>query len=127
MMVPANLRQAIDQVALSLEQSQVALGQGTLNTLDEAAWLVLSALGLPLDSDDAQLLAPISAEQWRRVQSWLTQRIEKRIPTAYLTGEAWLQGVPFHVDARTIIPRSLIAEVLADGVLDAYKIGRAHV
>ena len=87
MRMPANLRLAIDQVALSLEQSQVALGQGTLNTLDEAAWLVLSALGLPLDSDDAQLLAPISAEQWRRVQSWLTRRIEKRIPMAYLTGE----------------------------------------
>jgi ribosomal protein L3 glutamine methyltransferase len=120
MRAPANLRQAIDQVALSLEQSQVALGQGTLNALDEAAWLVLSALGLPLDSDDAQLLTPISAEQWQRVQSWLTQRIEKRIPMAYLTGEAWLQGVPFHVDARTIIPRSLIAEVLADGMLDAY-------
>ena len=67
MMVPANLRQAIDQVALSLEQSQVALGQGTLNALDEAAWLVLSALGLPLDSDDAQLLAPISAEQWQQI------------------------------------------------------------
>jgi ribosomal protein L3 glutamine methyltransferase len=50
----------------------------------------------------------------------VTQRIATRQPAAYLTGEAWLQGVPFHVDPRTIVPRSLIAEVLCEGALDAW-------
>jgi ribosomal protein L3 glutamine methyltransferase len=54
------------------------------------------------------------------VKSWLKLRIEQRMPMAYLSGEAWLQGVPFTVDARTIIPRSLIAEVLAMGLLDPH-------
>ena len=120
MTVPQHLRQAIDQVAAQLSQADIALGQGTLSFTDEAAWLVLSALGLPLDSDDEQLLAPIDSQQWQRVQSWTQQRVQQRIPTAYLSGEAWLQGVPFTVDARTIIPRSLIAEVLAMGLLDDY-------
>jgi len=54
------------------------------------------------------------------VDTLIAQRIDTRKPAAYLTGEAWLQGVPFAVDARTIVPRSLIAEVLNDGTLDAW-------
>jgi ribosomal protein L3 glutamine methyltransferase len=54
------------------------------------------------------------------VEALIDERIERRIPAAYLTGEAWLQGVPFTVDERAIVPRSLIAEPLADGTLDAW-------
>ena len=115
---PTSVWQAIDLVAEQLERSGVALGQGTLSWRDEAAWLVLWALELPLDAEDAQLQAPLSPAQWHRVQAQTRLRIETRKPLAYLTGEAWLQGVPFHVDERTIIPRSLIAEVLAEGMLD---------
>ncbi|MFY7871413.1 MAG: 50S ribosomal protein L3 N(5)-glutamine methyltransferase, partial [Limnohabitans sp.] len=59
-------------------------------------------------------------DQQAQVQALIDERICTRKPTAYLTGEAWLQGVPFDVDERAIVPRSLIAEVLADGTIDAW-------
>ena len=115
---PVTLLDAIDRVSDQLQQSNVALGQGTLSWRDEAAWLVLWSLGLPLDVDDAALSAPLHAQQWAQVQQLTQRRIDTRLPMAYLSGEAWLQGVPFTVDERVIIPRSLIAEVLAEGLLD---------
>ena len=118
--IPTTIQEAIEEAAQVLGQAEIALGQGTLNAYDEAAWLVLSALGMPLDSDDQHLLAALPASKWQTIQSWLHRRTQERVPTAYLSGEAWLQGVPFHVDARSIIPRSLIAEVLAEGQLDAH-------
>jgi ribosomal protein L3 glutamine methyltransferase len=120
MTLPLNLQQAIDEVAAQLGQANISLGQGTLSVTDEAAWLVLAALEQPLDADDQELQASITPRQWQRVQDWVQRRIHERIPTAYLSGEAWLQGVPFTVDSRTIIPRSLIAEVLAMGLLDPH-------
>ncbi len=117
---PLNLSQAIDHVSHQLEQSGVALGQGTLSWRDEAAWLVLWALGLPLDTEDAALNAALDPGQWSQVLQLTQRRIESRLPMAYLSGEAWLQGVPFSVDPRAIIPRSLIAEVLAEGWLDRW-------
>jgi ribosomal protein L3 glutamine methyltransferase len=117
---PATGLAAIDHVARQLELAGVALGQGTLNHHDEAAWLVLWALGLPVDSDDQALSLPLINAQWQRISEAVQRRIDTREPLAYLTGEAWLQGVPFVVDPRVIIPRSLIAEVLAEGMLDAF-------
>jgi ribosomal protein L3 glutamine methyltransferase len=117
---PKTGHQAVDHVAERLMRAGVALGQGTLNHRDEAAWLVLWALGWPLDSDDQALSEPLNDDQWDRVGSVLERRIETREPMAYLSGEAWLQGVPFTVDRRAIIPRSLIAEVLAEGLLDPF-------
>ncbi len=117
---PLNLLQAIDHVSHQLEQSGVALGQGTLSWRDEAAWLVLWALSLPLDAEDAVLNAALDPGQWSQVLQLTHRRIESRLPMAYLSGEAWLQGVPFTVDSRVIIPRSLIAEVLAEGWLDRW-------
>ncbi len=117
---PATGQQAIDHAASRLAQAGVALGQGTLNHRDEAAWLVLWALGWPLDSDDQALDVPLSDAQWQEIEGVLQRRIDAREPMAYLSGEAWLQGVPFTVDRRVIIPRSLIAEVLAEGLLDAF-------
>ncbi len=114
------VQQAIADVAERLTQAGVALGQGTLSHHDEAAWLVLWALGLPLDSDDQALTSPVSDDQWLQIEAALQRRIDSRLPMAYLSGEAWLQGVPFVVDPRVIIPRSLIAEVLAEGFLDPY-------
>ena len=117
---PSRVKQAIVWVEQQLEQAQVALGQGTLSHYDEAAWLVLWAVGLPLDASDAELDHPLENDQWVSIENALHRRIEHRLPMAYITGEAWLQGVPFHVDRRTIIPRSLIAEVLVHGALDPY-------
>ena len=110
----------IDTCASQLLEAGVALGQGTLYAEDEAAWLVLWSLGWPLDTDTTELNDPLPPQAIEKVMALLSQRIQTRQPMAYLTQEAWLQGVPFHVDARCLIPRSLIAEVLVQGALDAW-------
>jgi ribosomal protein L3 glutamine methyltransferase len=107
-----------------LKQAGVSFGHGTTNAFDEAAWLVLWSLGLPLDALEAKAHQELSAEEQAKAEALVTQRIETRQPAAYLTKEAWLQNVPFYVDERTIVPRSFIAELLADGeqqgTLDAW-------
>ena len=112
------LVELIADSAERLSQAGVHFGQGTLEATDEAAWLVLWQLGLALDTPFDEYTAPLDSQDIRAAQELITRRIETRQPAAYLTGEAWLQGVPFFVDARSIIPRSLIAEVLAEGYLD---------
>ena len=108
-----------------LRQAGVAFGHGTTNAQDEAAWLVLWRLGLPLDSvldnapDSVQNQAVTPANQ-ALVASLFDERIATRKPAAYLTREAWLQGVPFYVDERAIVPRSFIAEIIADGSIDEW-------
>ena len=112
------LDQLVQDSATRLQEAKVSFGHGTLNAHDEAAWLVLWRLGLPLDSeiDDCA----VTPEQQAQVMALIEERIATRKPAAYLTHEAWLQGVPFYVDERAIVPRSLIAEVLADGTIDAW-------
>ena len=110
----------IQRCADQLTQAQVAFGQGTLYAQDEAAWLVLWALKLPLDTDTTELHASLTAQESQAVLDLLRLRIETRQPLAYLTREAWLQGVSFYVDERCLIPRSLIAEVMADGSIDPW-------
>ena len=110
----------IEAGAQELEAAGVAYGHGTTNAFDEAAWLVLWQLGLPLDDLDTAADRPVTAEEQNRVAGLLQERIRTRKPAAYLTGEAWLQGVPFYVDERAIVPRSFIAELIADGTLDAW-------
>jgi ribosomal protein L3 glutamine methyltransferase len=104
-----------------LEAAQLAYGHGTTNARDEAAWLVLWQLGLPLDGDlDEMAETPVSEDEALAVADLVTRRIETRQPAAYLTHEAWLQGVSFYVDPRAIVPRSFIAELIADGGFDAW-------
>lgn len=117
----------LELVQLGAERLQAAgvhLGHGTTNAFDEAAWLVLWRLGLPLDDLEGVAQAPVDAAAQGRVQALLDERIRTRKPAAYLTGEAWLQGLPFTVDERVIVPRSLIAELITDadgnGTLDAW-------
>ena len=104
-----------------LEAAQLAYGHGTTNARDEAIWLVLWQLGLPLDGDlDEMAEMPISEDDALAVAELVTRRIETRLPAAYLTHEAWLQGVPFYIDQRAIVPRSFIAELIAEGGFDAW-------
>jgi ribosomal protein L3 glutamine methyltransferase len=105
--------------AAGLSQAD-GFGQGTLTAFDEAAWLVLWRLGLPLDELDEVENQPVTPADAAQVALLLEARISTRQPAAYLTKEAWLQGVPFYVDERVIIPRSLIAELLADGDIDPW-------
>ncbi len=115
------LADLLDQSCRRLEAAPLAYGHGTTNARDEAAWLVLWQLGLPLDSDvEALARRPVTAEEQAAVEALIARRIHSREPAAYLTREAWLQGIPFYVDERTIVPRSFIAELLADGSIDPW-------
>lgn len=117
---PSALRALVEQGAAQLTQAKVSFGHGTTCAFDESAWLVLHALGLPLDQDLDQPVAAVTDESWQRVAPLFEQRIATRKPAAYITGEAWLQGVAFCVDERVIVPRSFIAELIADGGFDAW-------
>ena len=122
-----NLQDLIAQATARLDAAQLAYGHGTTNAHDEAAWLVLWRLGLPLDSDlDALAQRPITPDESAQVLALIEQRISTREPAAYLTNEAWLQGVPFYVDRRAIVPRSFIAELLADGSIDPWLSEHTH-
>ena len=107
-----------------LKQSGVAFGHGTTNAFDEAAWLVTWALGLPLDALDTKGRLAIDDAGRAKVDALVGARIDSRRPAAYLTGEAWLQDIPFTIDERSIVPRSFIAELLVDpeesGALDGW-------
>ncbi len=114
-----------------LEAAGVSFGHGTTNARDEAAWLVLWRLGLPLDTDfgddpDSEENRPIGQAELAQVATLFEARIASRKPAAYLTREAWLQGVPFYVDERAIVPRSLIAELIADGSVDDFLNQTTH-
>lgn len=107
-----------------LQAAHLFYGHGTQSAHDEAAWLVLWRLGLPLDTDvSADSVAgqrSLTADEEAVVWALIDQRIATRKPAAYLTREAWLQGVPFYVDERAIVPRSFIAELIAqDPEVDA--------
>jgi len=114
----------IDQMAAKLEAAGLTLsdgfGHGTTNAFDEAAWLVLWQLGLPLDNLDSVANQPVFQADQAKVAMLFEARIKTRKPAAYLTNEAWLMGVPFYVDERVIIPRSLIAELLVDASIDPW-------
>ena len=120
----STLIDTVRATAARLDAAGLAFGHGTTNAFDEAAWLVLWRLGLPLDALDEHAERPLSADEAAAVDTLVQQRIATRRPAAYLTGEAWLQGLPFTVDERVIVPRSLIAELVADadgsGTLDAW-------
>ena len=108
-----------------LEQAGVGFGHGTADAYEEAIWLVLWQLGLPIDAplgDDAGSVEnnPVTPAQSAQIAALFKQRVDTRKPAAYLTQEAWLMGVPFYIDERSIVPRSFIAELLADGSIDHF-------
>jgi ribosomal protein L3 glutamine methyltransferase len=114
------LLECIEQQSARLTQAGVSFGHGTSNAFDEAVWLALWKLGLPLDDLDSVAQRELTAREQASIESLIDARITTRQPAAYLTGEAWLQGVPFTVDERAIVPRSLIAELIANDTLDAW-------
>jgi len=132
------LLELIEAAAAQLTEAGVAFGHGTDNAFDEAAWLVLWQLGLPLDTpldtppadapDAPQFVAnrPVAPVEQEQVATLIRARITSRQPAAYLTQEAWLMGVPFYVDPRAIVPRSLIAELLVNGGIDYWLSDATH-
>ena len=114
------LLELIERCSARLEEAGVSFGHGTTNAFDEAVWLALWRLRLPLDDLDGVADLVLTPAQRAAIEALVEERIRTRQPAAYLTGEAWLQGLPFHVDERVIVPRSLIAEVLAEGLIDTW-------
>ncbi len=120
------LQQALQQARQRLQAAGLSYGHGTTNAHDEAVWLLLWRLGLPLHEWDEHAQRVLTAAEAAAIDALINQRIHTRQPAAYLTGEAWLQGVPFYVNQDVIVPRSLIAEPLADGTLDAWLSSHTH-
>jgi ribosomal protein L3 glutamine methyltransferase len=104
--------------------ARLAYGHGTTNARDEAAFLVLEALSLPIDRLAPYLdLRPTPAER-ARLLTLIDARVSRRVPAPYLVGAAYMHGVRFHADRRALIPRSLIGDMLADGVLPLGDTGK---
>jgi ribosomal protein L3 glutamine methyltransferase len=105
-------------------EARLAFGHGTTNAYDEAAYLVLHALHLPLDRLEPFLDARLTHAERGELAALFTRRIDERVPAAYLTREAFLGEFRFYVDERVIIPRSYIVELLPDGLMPF--VGDAH-
>ena len=93
-------------------QAELFFGHGSSDAYDEAAYLILHTLHLPLDRLDPFLDARLTDGERAEVLNIIQRRVEQRVPAAYLTHEAWLGGFRFYVDQRVIVPRSFIAELL---------------
>lgn len=98
----------------AFNEAKLSFGHGSSSAYDEAAYLILHTLHLPLDTLDPFLDAKLIAKEKNTLLAMLEQRITKRIPAAYLTHEAWLGDFRFYVDKRVIVPRSFIAELLRE-------------
>src|SRR5690606_29951234 len=106
----------------------LTFGHSYDNAVDEATQLVLHALHLPHDLGPAYGQARVTAEEKAQILALFKRRIEERIPAAYLTGEAWFAGLSFKSDARALVPRSPIAELIESGFepwLGELEVGRA--
>lgn len=98
----------------AFHKADLYYGHGTDNASDEAFYLVMTALQLDFDCAESELDKPLPDKQVARVRELVRKRIDDRIPVAYLVKEAWFAGLPFYVDARVLIPRSPIAELIHD-------------
>lgn len=116
----STVRDLIRHAVTRMGFAGVALGHGTQDPFDEAAWLVLWSLHLPLDRLEPFLDARLSPAEIEAALTLIDRRCRERVPTAYLTGEAWLRGVRFLCDARALVPRSPIAELLDTGALEPW-------
>lgn len=94
--------------------SQLSYGHGTDNALDEAVFMVLESLRLPIDSIDPYWNARLTVHERKMLAERIHKRVEERIPAPYIVNKAYIQGYPFYVDERVIVPRSFIAEILCN-------------
>jgi len=109
-----SLRDVLRYAVTRFNERPIFFGHGQLDAFDEAAFLVTRAMKLPLERMEIFLDAFLTHGEINTLIELIERRVKKRVPVAYLLGEAWLQGYRFNVDSRVIIPRSFIAELLKD-------------
>ncbi|WP_250499331.1 50S ribosomal protein L3 N(5)-glutamine methyltransferase [Caballeronia sp. GAWG1-5s-s] len=107
-------------------EAGLSFGHGSSNAYDEAAYLILHTLHLPLDTLEPFLDARLLDTEIDAVMQVIERRAKERVPAAYITQEAWMHGHRFYVDERVIVPRSFIGELLQDG-LQPYVADPDHV
>ncbi|MFG0380681.1 50S ribosomal protein L3 N(5)-glutamine methyltransferase [Pseudomonas sp. zbq_18] len=115
-MSPSRLRSVRDHIRWAVSRFHEAglfFGHGTDNAWDDARQLVLGALHLPFEIADSYLDCRLEEDEQEHLLELIRRRIEERVPTAYLIGEAWFCGLPFVVDERVLVPRSPIAELIS--------------
>jgi len=115
-----NLELFWDQLTEQLDAAGLSYGHGAINAESEALWIISTALGYPPEDALDSLETPILPDVQNKAQQWADERIKTRRPLAYILGEAWLMGVPFYSDERSIVPRSFIAELIVDGHLEPW-------
>jgi ribosomal protein L3 glutamine methyltransferase len=109
-----------DQLTEQLDAAGLSYGHGAISAESEALWIISTALGYPPEDALDSLETPIPFDIQNKAQQWADERIKTRRPLAYILGEAWLMGVPFYSDERSIVPRSFIAELIVDGHLEPW-------
>jgi ribosomal protein L3 glutamine methyltransferase len=117
--MPSELLTIRDYFRLAVSRFNAAglvYGHGTANAVDEAAFLVLEALNLPVDNLDPFLDARLLPNERERLDGLIEARVTTHKPLPYLLNKAYIQGVPFYVDERVIVPRSFVGEIMADGM-----------
>jgi ribosomal protein L3 glutamine methyltransferase len=112
---PLTVRRLISRGARRLHRARLHFGHGTDNAWDEAASLTLHALELPHEGGPALYRRRVSAAKAARAAALIERRIAERVPAPYLTGVTWFAGLPFTVDARVLVPRSPLAELIERG------------
>lgn len=110
------LRDMLRYAVSRFTEAELAFGHGTATAYDEAAYLLLHTLHLPIDTLDPFLDARLLPEEIERVLSVINRRAGERVPASYITNEAWMHGHRFYVDERVIVPRSFVGELLEDAL-----------
>lgn len=110
-----SVRDYLRYAASQFSASPVFFGHGTDNVWDEAVQLVMRSLHLPLENNTVFLDARLTRTERELILERIRRRVNDRVPLAYLLGEAWFMGMPFHVDERVLVPRSPIGELIENG------------
>ncbi len=110
------VRDYLRYVSSKFAASPLYFGHGTDNVWDEAVQLVMRSLNLPLENNAVFLDARLVREERELIIERMNRRINERVPLAYLLGEAWFMGLPFHVDDRVLVPRSPLGELIQNGL-----------
>ena len=117
------VRDYLRYAVTSFNKAKLTHGHGATSAIDEAAFIILETLKLPIDDINPWLDAKLLANERTELDRLIEARVTTRKPAAYLLKRTYMHGVPFYVDERVIIPRSYIGEMLVKGLFDEAGLG----